>query len=123
MPNAHSQQSAEQAKGNGNKEQAQPSREKAEQWAREHLAEWIDQPCSFAKAQGRTWRELAENFGERILIKGKQSPPRAYLHVLENWEDCKVWARMKAKVALEVVPSKNGNGVPSHYSHPVEIGA
>jgi hypothetical protein len=34
----------------------QPSEETAEKWAREHLADWLDQPCQFAKAQGRTWR-------------------------------------------------------------------
>jgi hypothetical protein len=106
-----------QAKQNGQAKQAepnhattQPAEEIAERWTREHLAEWLDSPCPYAKAQGRTWRELAENQGDKIAMKGKGlQPPRAYLHALENWDTCKVWQRMKARVALEV--GKNGNGI------------
>lgn len=89
-------------------ETTEPELEKANKWVRDHLSEWIDQPCSFLKSQGRTWRELAENKGEKVSMKGKQMPPRAYLHALENWKECNVWARLKAKITLEVVPSKNG---------------
>jgi outer membrane biosynthesis protein TonB len=108
-----------QAKQNGQAKQAepnqataQPAEEIAELWIREHLAEWLDAPCPYVKAQGRTWRELAENQGEKIAMKGKGfQPPRAYLHALESWTSGKIWQRMKARVALEV--GKNGNGIPS----------
>ncbi len=60
----------------------EPDEQTAERWAREHLAEWLDAPCTFVKAQGRTWRQLAENKGDKITINGKASPPRAYLHTL-----------------------------------------
>jgi hypothetical protein len=96
--------------GNGNGKYSSPDIQKAEQWAHEHIVEWISQPCPFAKANGRSWKELAENIGEKIVINGKASQPRAYLHVLEGWNDCNGWAKTKAKVALEVIPSKNGNG-------------
>ena len=89
--------------GNGN----QPDEEKAEKWVRENLLTWLDQPCPFAKAQGRSWKQLSKNEGERIVIKGKLMPPRAYLHTLERWDGCHAWAKLKAKVALEF--GKNGN--------------
>ena len=89
--------------GNGN----QPDEEKAEKWVRENLLEWLDQPCPFAKAGGRSWKQLSKNEGEKIVIRGKPMPPRAYLHTLENWNECKAWAKLKAKVALEF--GKNGN--------------
>lgn len=76
--------------------------EKAEKWIRENLEQWLDQPCPFKKAQGRTWRQMAQNAGEKILIKGKPLPPRAYLHTIEGWAACNVWARLKAKVSLEI---------------------
>jgi hypothetical protein len=78
----------------------------AEKWTRENLAEWLDTPCLFGKAEGRTWRQLAENRGEKIFLKDKPSQPRAYLHAIESWQACGVWLRMKARVALEV--GKNG---------------
>ena len=93
------------AKPNGNDNQ--PDEEKAEKWVRENLLEWLDQPCPFAKAQGRSWKQLCKNEGEKIVIKGKLMPPRAYLHVLENWDECQAWSKLKAKVALEF--GKNGN--------------
>ena len=98
-------QPAKPAKPNGNDNQ--PDAEKAEKWVRENLLEWLDQPCPFAKAQGRSWKQLCQNEGEKIVIKGKPMPPRAYLHVLENWDECQAWAKLKAKVALEY--GKNGN--------------
>jgi outer membrane biosynthesis protein TonB len=88
------------------KDAAQPDEETAEKWTRENLAEWLDTPCLFGKAEGRTWRQLAENRGEKIFLKDKPSQPRAYLHAIESWQNCGVWLRMKARVALEV--GKNG---------------
>ena len=86
----------------------EPNEEIAERWTREHQAEWLDAVCPFGKAEGRTWRELAENQGEKIAMKGRPCLPRAYLHALQGWDSCKVWQRMKAKVVLEVIESKNG---------------
>lgn len=107
-----------QPKQNGKTSQAEPSQEAdqpseeiAEQWARENQAQWLDSPCPYVKAQGRTWRQLAENQGDKIAVKGRPCQPRAYLHSLAGWNDCKVWQRMKARVALELC--KNGNGVAS----------
>ncbi len=76
--------------------------EKAEQWIRENLQQWLDNPCPFQKAGGRTWRQLAQNEGAKVPIKGKECPPRAYLHTIERWAACSVWTRLKAKVALEI---------------------
>lgn len=96
--------------GDGRKAEQQPEEEIAEKWLRENLEKWLDQPCMYGKALGRSWRELAENRGAKISLKGIESMPRAYLHALENWQKCEsVWARMKARVALEVV-SKDGQG-------------
>ncbi|MEK7700352.1 MAG: hypothetical protein AAB332_08090 [Planctomycetota bacterium] len=85
----------------------QPNEQMAEKWTRDNLAQWLDTPCQFAKAQGRTWRQLAENQGDKIEISGKPCQPRAYLHALESWQSCQVWARMKARVTLAVIESKN----------------
>lgn len=83
--------------------------EKAEKWLRDNLAEWLDQPCPFKQAGGRTWRQLGKNEGEKIAMNGKgQQAPRAYLHALESWQSCKPWPRLKAKVALDM--GKNGTG-------------
>ena len=88
----------------------QPDEEKAEKWVRENLEKWLDQPCPYGKAMGRSWRELAENRGAKISLKGMESQPRAYLHALENWQQCEsVWSKVKARVALEVV-GKDGQG-------------
>lgn len=96
--------------GEARKAEQQPDEETAEKWLRENLGKWLDQPCTYGKASGRTWRDLAENRGAKISLKGIESQPRAYLHALENWHNCEsVWAKMKAKVALEVV-SKDGQG-------------
>ena len=84
-----------------------PDEKLAEKWTRDNLATWLDTPCQFAKAQGRTWRQLAENQGDKIEIKGKPCQPRAFLHALESWESCQVWARMKARVTLAVIESPN----------------
>jgi len=86
----------------------QPDAEKAERWVRENLEKWLELPCNFAKAQGRTWKELSTNQGAKIVVKGKEADPRAYLHALQSWETCNMWERMKAKVALEF--GKNGSG-------------
>jgi hypothetical protein len=90
------------------REDGPPDEQKAERWARENVEEWLDAPCPFQKAQGRTWRELAQNKGGKIAMKGKETAPRAYLHAIGNWSDCRLWPRMKARIALEM--SKNGNG-------------
>lgn len=96
--------------GEARKAEQQPEEQTAEKWLRENLDKWLDQPCTYGKALGRSWRELAENRGAKISLKGIESMPRAYLHALENWQKCEsVWARMKARVALEVV-SKDGQG-------------
>ena len=86
----------------------QPDPEKAEQWVKEHMSEWLDAKVPFGKAGGRTWRQLAQNQGDKIPVKGKAAAPRAYLHALEAWPECNVWSRLKAKAALEY--GKNGNG-------------
>jgi hypothetical protein len=90
-----------------------PNEEKAEQWVRENLTEWLDMPCPFAKAQGRTWRELAENQGTKIVMNGRSFPPRAYLHALENWNTCKMWQKIKARIALEVCKKESETPVVS----------
>jgi len=104
------------SKQNGNGTATEPDPEKAEKWTRENLEEWFESPCSFAKAQGRTWKQLAHNEGEKIIVKEKPVLPRAYLHALESWSECNIWARLKAKVALEV----GKNGTHNHYNHPNE---
>jgi hypothetical protein len=120
----YDQQAKSQTSHNGSKDsqESQADEEKAERWVRENMATWLDQPCPFRNAEGRSWRKLAQNEGERITMNGKGSQvPRAYLHAIESWQACSVWNRLKAKVALEA--AKNGNGgVASHYGHPVEIG-
>lgn len=86
----------------------EPTEEIAEKWVRANVEEWLDTPCPFAKAQGRSWRQLAENHGDKISLKGKACLPRAFLHALESWDACKVWPKAKARVVLEVVESPNG---------------
>jgi len=96
--------------GEARRMEQQPDEETAEKWLKENLDKWLDQPCTYGKAMGRSWRDLAENKGAKISLKGIESQPRAYLHALENWHNCEsVWAKMKAKVALEVI-SKDGQG-------------
>jgi len=104
------------------KKAEQPQEETAEKWARENAEKWLDEPCQYGKAKGRTWRQLAENQGTKIEIKGVPSLPRAYLHAIESWHQCEsVWAKMKAKVALEVV-RKETETYHNHYNHPAEHG-
>jgi len=99
-----------------------PQEETAEKWARENTEKWLDEPCQYGKAKGRTWRQLAENQGGKIEIKGVPSLPRAYLHAIESWHQCEsVWAKMKAKVALEVV-RKETEPYHNHYNHHAEHG-
>ena len=94
--------------------------DKAEKWVREHTDDWLDNSCPFQRAGGRSWQELAQNIGPKISIHGKgEQSPRAYLHAIENWKKCNPWARLKAKVALEVVKKIEP---ANHYNHPVEIG-
>jgi hypothetical protein len=116
------QQNISQAKANGSKPTNgdEPDEQKAEKWARENIHEWLDEPCRFVKAGGRTWRQLAGNVGDKIAMNGKgEQSPRAYLHAIEGWKACKICSRVKAKVALHVV----SNGCShNHYSHPEEIG-
>ena len=83
-----------------------PDEGKAEKWARENLGEWLDRPCRFEKATGRTWRELGENKGDKIEVNGKLSAPRAYLHAIEGWANGDVWMKIKAKIALEITKSE-----------------
>ncbi len=69
---------------------------------REDLA-WLDLPCPFRKANGRTWRQLAQNYGDKIPMNGKGAQvPRAYLHSIENWQEAKMETRLKSKIALEI---------------------
>jgi len=64
---------------------------------------WLDEECPFQKANGRTWRQMAENQGEKILMNGKgPQPPRAYLHSIKVWQEAKTDYRLKSKVALEL---------------------
>ena len=103
------------------KSQTKVDETKGEAWVRNNVGKWFNEVCPFRQANGRTWKQLAENFGEKIAMKDKgQQSPRAYLHALESWEECKGWARIKAKVALEIVPSSKKWG--NHYTHPAEIG-
>ena len=83
-----------------------PDEGKAEKWARENLEQWLDRPCRFEKATGRTWRELGENKGDKIEVNGKLSAPRAYLHAIEGWANGDVWMKIKAKIALEITKSE-----------------
>ena len=91
------------------------SEERAEKWVRDNIDEWFDNPCQLERAAERSWRELACNEGDKILIKGHLQPPRAYLHVIESTNKS-AWNRMKAKVALELGKTMSYN----HYSHPIE---
>jgi hypothetical protein len=69
---------------------------------RDNLA-WLDEPSPFKKAGGRTWRQLATNYGAKIPMNGRgPQVPRAYLHSIENWQTGKIKSRLKAKIALEV---------------------
>jgi len=84
--------------------------ERAERWVRNNIEEWLDKPSRLKKAPRRTWRDLAENRGDKILIKNREQCPRAYLHVIENGNgDVSTWAKMKAKVVLEI--TKEGDKV------------
>ncbi len=101
------------------KQNFEPDEQTAEKWLRENIEKWLDQPCPFKRANSRSWRELAENQGAKISINGKgMQPTRAYLHAIENWKECKVWPRMKARVALNFVKTPSRN----HYAYPEEIG-
>ncbi len=107
---SQSKEESEKQASNSSRMEQKPDEEKAEKWVRENLEKWLDQPCPYGKAMGRSWRELAENRGAKISLKGMESQPRAYLHALENWQQCEsVWSKVKAKVALEVV-GKDGQG-------------
>lgn len=115
------QPAQEQAKQEPVEESDEPDQQTAEKWVCNNLNEWLDQPAPFAKATGRTWRQLGQNVGNKIEVKGKSVQPRAYLHSIETWQSCNVWFRVKAKVALQIC--KNSKATPSHYAHPIEIGA
>jgi len=107
---SQSKEEPEKQASNSSRTEQKPDEEKAEKWVRENLEKWLDQPCPYGKAMGRSWRELAENKGAKISLKGMESQPRAYLHALENWQKCEsVWSKVKARVALEVV-GKDGQG-------------
>lgn len=99
---------AQQTQPEQKQEQEPSDPEKAEKWVKDNLTEWLDTKVPFGKAGGRTWRQLAQNQGDKIPVKGKDAAPRAYLHALETWPECNLWARLKAKAALEY--GKNGNG-------------
>ncbi len=71
-----------------------------EERLRQDLA-WLDEPCPFKKAGGRTWRMVAENQGDKIPMNGRGlQVPRAYLHSIENWAEAGLYVRMKSKLAL-----------------------
>ena len=90
--------------------------EKAERWARNNTDKWLDSSCR----AGRTWRELATNFGDMVSIRGRLQKPRSHLHIIMK-TDKSAWNRMKAKVALEMFPSETQ--VPNnHYAHSHEAG-
>ncbi len=92
QPAAHTQSKAE-----GNNEEQEMTIEL------EQDLSWLDEACHFKKAEGRTWRQLAKNYGDKISMNGKGlQSPRMYLHAIENWQDCKMEARVKAKIALEM---------------------
>ena len=75
--------------------------EKAERWARNNTDKWLDSSCR----AGRTWRELATNFGDMVSIRGRLQKPRSHLHIIMK-TDKSAWNRIKAKVALEMFPSQ-----------------
>ncbi len=63
---------------------------------------WLDMPCPFRKANGRTWRQMGENYGDKIAMNGRgPQVPRAYLHSIESWDEAKMESRLKSKLALE----------------------
>jgi hypothetical protein len=69
---------------------------------RQDLA-WLDLPCPFKKAGGRTWRQMGENYGDKIPMNGRGAQvPRAYLHSIESWQEAKLETRLKSKIALEI---------------------
>lgn len=122
---AHTEQSQVQSQAEQEGMAIKPDEEKAEQWVRENIAQWLDVPCPFGKAGKRTWKQLAQNEGEKIVVRGSAAVPRAYLHSLASWPECNVWSKLKAKVALEIGKNGNGNGngTHSHYSYPVAVGS
>lgn len=72
-----------------------------EEYLRKTVTVWFDTVCSFAKACGRTWRQLATNVGELILVNNRPSVPRCYLHTLVNFEGITLYDQIRAKIALE----------------------
>lgn len=90
--------------------------EKAERWARNNTDKWLDSSCR----AGRTWRELATNFGDMVSIRGRLQKPRSHLHIIMK-TDKSAWNRMKAKVALEMFPSET-QVTNNHYAHSYEAG-
>jgi hypothetical protein len=68
----------------------------------EKPAGWENEKCSFAKAEGHTWLELAENC--QLSGKSKAKTGRQYLEQLANFED-KPEISNKAKAALALRPS------------------
>lgn len=73
-----------------------------EEFLRKTTNRWIGRVCSFAKATGRTWKQLAENFGDMIVVRERPSVPRCYLHTLVRFDGITVFDQLRAKIALEV---------------------
>ncbi len=79
-----------------------PAQSPLEAELRQDLA-WLDLPCPFRKANGRTWRQMGENAGDKIPMNGRgPQVPRAYLHSIESWDEAKMESRLKSKIALEI---------------------
>lgn len=93
--------------------------EKAEKWARNNLADWLDMPSGLELAKNETWRALAMNLSKKITIRGKQQKSRVYLHIIAKNQKVYGWHKIKAKVALDVLVPEQYND----YCDPVEIGA
>jgi len=90
----------------GQTEQNQVDKQDPEQSVEDELSldlTWLDETCPFKKADGRTWRQMAVNQGEKIPMNGRgPQVPRMYLHSIENWKDAVPEIRIKAKLALRL---------------------
>jgi len=91
--------------------------ERAFLWAANNSEKWLNK----TSRSRRTWRELAQNIGDKVAIRGKLQKPRALLHIIEK-TDKSAWNRMKAKAVLEMFPSQSSQQYANHYTHAIESG-
>lgn len=92
---------------------------KAETWVWNNVNQWLNSSCGLKGAKDYTWKELAENLGDKVRIDGQEVSTRTLLEKEANSEE-KSWYRVKAKAALQLIEDKSLSYC--HYNHPVEIG-